>query len=90
MSAPDLDAYVEHFRTRVLQDALAEATASYWNRRAATFAAVGNARCDAIAAACRNRAAVALLRDEPVLCPTCGTPPSPWSCSCGRTLEEAS
>ncbi len=29
--------YIEHFRKRVLQDPLAEATAAYWRRRAATF-----------------------------------------------------
>lgn len=33
----DLTAYVEHFRARVLQDALNEATASYWLRRAEQF-----------------------------------------------------
>jgi hypothetical protein len=34
-----LDAYIAHFRARVLQDALTEATAAYWHRRAATFEA---------------------------------------------------
>lgn len=29
--------HVEHFRRRVLQDALNEATAAYWHRRAAAF-----------------------------------------------------
>jgi hypothetical protein len=29
--------HVEHFRARVVQDALAEATAGYWRRRAVTF-----------------------------------------------------
>ncbi len=33
----DLTEYVEHFRARVLQDALNEATASYWTRRAEAF-----------------------------------------------------
>lgn len=33
----DLTDYIEHFRRRVLQDALAEATANYWRRRAETF-----------------------------------------------------
>lgn len=28
---------LDHFRARVLQDALSEATAAYWRRRAATF-----------------------------------------------------
>lgn len=32
-----LDAYVERFRRRVVQDALAEATNTYWNRRADAF-----------------------------------------------------
>lgn len=31
--------YVEHFRARVLQDALTEATAAYWLRRARQFEA---------------------------------------------------
>lgn len=57
-------AYVEHFRFRVLQDAMAEGTATYWRRRAEQFAAVGNGRCDDIAAACRNRATVALLTGD--------------------------
>lgn len=61
--ARELSEYLEHFRARVLQDALNEATASHWRRRAATFAAVGNARCDEIAQACRNAAAVALMHD---------------------------
>lgn len=33
----DLAGYVEHFRARVLQDALNEATAAYWHRRADAF-----------------------------------------------------
>ncbi len=32
-----LDDYLEHFRARVLQDALNEATSAYWLRRAAQF-----------------------------------------------------
>lgn len=52
----DLAAYVEHFRARVLQDALNEALPSYWLRRAETFAAVGNTACDEIATACRAKA----------------------------------
>lgn len=56
--------YVEHFGKRVLQDALNEATASYWNRRAEQFEAVGNARCDAIALACRRKATIVMLRDS--------------------------
>lgn len=53
----DLAAYVEHFRARVLQDALSEAMPAYWSRRAEQFAAVGTPRCDEIATACRNAAA---------------------------------
>lgn len=36
---PGLSEYVEHFRARVLQDALNEATSSYWLRRADQFTA---------------------------------------------------
>jgi hypothetical protein len=86
---PDLTEYLEHFRKRVLQDAFAEATSSYWLRRSRAFAAVGTPACDEIAQACRNAAKMALLQDErgpeDVICPTCDTPTSPWSCSCGET-----
>ena len=51
MKLEDLPDVVEHFRKRVLQDALTEATAAYWNRRAEQFAAVGNERCDEVAKA---------------------------------------
>lgn len=37
MSGLELD--VDHFRTRVLQDALTQATSAYWLRRAATLEA---------------------------------------------------
>jgi len=63
MKVTDLAEYTAHFRYRVLQDALTEATAAYWTKRAEQFDAVGNARCDEIAQACRNRAAVALGGD---------------------------
>lgn len=53
--------HVAHFQWRVLVDALQEATAAYWERRAQAFEAVGNARCDAIAVNCRRHAQ--LLRD---------------------------
>lgn len=78
---------LERCAHRFLQDAFAEATASYWNRRAEQFAAVGNERCDRIAEACRKRAAMAVVQDElpRLLCPTCGTETSPWSCCCGET-----
>jgi hypothetical protein len=55
--------HVDHFRARVLQDAIAEATSSYWLRRSRAFAAVGTPACDEIAQACRNAASVALLQD---------------------------
>lgn len=35
----NLDEHTAHFRARVLQDALTEATRSYWLRRAETFEA---------------------------------------------------
>ncbi|WP_344004811.1 hypothetical protein [Nocardioides lentus] len=35
--AAEVDAYVAHFQARVVQDAMREATASYWRRRAQTF-----------------------------------------------------
>ena len=50
--------YVDHFRQRVLQDAIAEALPGYWRRRADTFAAVRNNRCDEVATACRRHAAL--------------------------------
>jgi len=33
----DLIEHIDHFQRRVIQDALADATATYWERRAATF-----------------------------------------------------
>ena len=39
MRLPDLTEHVEHFRQRVLADALQEATAAYWHRRAEAFEA---------------------------------------------------
>lgn len=39
MKLEDLGVHVEHFRYRVMQDALTEATAAYWRRRADLFAA---------------------------------------------------
>ena len=62
-----LTEYMDHFRARVLQDALTEATAAYWRRRADTFAAVGNERCDAVALACRQRAAVEEMGEHDVI-----------------------
>lgn len=60
MKLTDLPEHVDNFRRRVMADALQEATAAYWLRRAETFAAVGTAQCDEIAQACRNRAALML------------------------------
>ncbi len=60
----DLAAHIENFTRRVMQDALAEATAAYWLRRAKTFEAVGNPRCDEIAEACRHRATLGLGADD--------------------------
>lgn len=39
MKTEELTDYVENFRRRVLADALQEATANYWNRRAETLQA---------------------------------------------------
>lgn len=50
---------LDQFTHRLLQDALAEATAVYWQRRAATFDAVGTAAAAETAQACRNAAVVA-------------------------------
>lgn len=64
MSTARLVEDVAHFRRRVLQDALNEACAWYWLRRADDFNVVGTPECDEIAQACRNRAAVSLLGEE--------------------------
>jgi hypothetical protein len=50
-------------------DALLEGSARYWEKRAGDFAKVGTPKCDTIAQACRNKAALirmddALDRDE--------------------------
>ena len=52
---------VEHFRRRVLEDALNEACSAYWLRRADDFNVVGTPDCDEIATACRHRAELALI-----------------------------
>lgn len=72
---------IDAFQRRVLQDALAEATAIYWRRRADTFEwarprpgdyfgqatreqlAESDARCAAMARACRTRAAACEVDD---------------------------
>jgi hypothetical protein len=63
MSARNLVEHVEHFQHRVMQDALAEATAAHWEKRARDFDAVGTPEADETAQACRNRARVALDGD---------------------------
>jgi hypothetical protein len=52
---------VEHFRRRVLEDALNEACSAYCLRRAAAFAKVGTPACDEIALACRHKAELSLV-----------------------------
>ena len=61
-----LASHLEHFRLRVLQDALLEATSAYWLRRAIVFEKVGTRECDEIARACRNAASLALIQVEDV------------------------
>lgn len=85
MNADETVAYVDHFQRRVLQDAISNATSAYWERRARQFAAVGTRECNETAAACRNAAAFWADKLEQVICPVCGTPTSPWTCSCGET-----
>jgi len=88
MNLSELADYTEHFRTRVLADALQEAMSNYWLRRAHVFTEVGTEGCDEIARACRNKAALALGGDgipNAVICHVCDTPTSPWTCSCGTT-----
>ena len=63
MSTRQLVEHVEHVQHRVVQEALATATAAYWNRRAEDFQRVGTPECDEVAEACRNRARVALDGD---------------------------
>lgn len=49
---------------RLVQEAIAEATESYWLRRAADFSAVGTPACDEVAIACRRRASLAELTEH--------------------------
>ena len=62
-----LDGYLGNFARRVVEDAFNEATRSYWVRRAEAFEAVGNARGDAIALACRRHATICEFSDFDVL-----------------------
>jgi hypothetical protein len=52
---------VEQAAVRAIREALLEATAAHWRRRAAQFRAVGTPECDEIAQACENRARVSLF-----------------------------
>ena len=63
MKTRDLVKHVGHFQHRVVADALQEATAAYWRKRAEDFRQVGTAECDEVARACENRARVALDGD---------------------------
>lgn len=51
-----LHAHLTHFRRRVIEDALLEATSMYWLRRAETFLTVGTPTADATAVACQRHA----------------------------------
>lgn len=48
--------YMAHFRRRVIEDALLEATSAYWRHRADDFDTVGTPTADATAQACRSHA----------------------------------
>lgn len=56
--APSVTAHLEQIVLRIIQGAIDEAKPQHWLRRADTFAAVGNARCDADALACRRHARI--------------------------------
>lgn len=47
---------LDHFRYRVLQDALAETLPAYWQRRAVALQAVGTDQAAGAALACRRHA----------------------------------
>lgn len=64
-TAEALAEYIEQFRARVLQDALNEATGTYWQQRADAFDAVGTPAGDEIARACRARASLSPLPEAP-------------------------
>lgn len=48
--------HLTHFRRRVIEDALLEATAAYWLHRADDFDTVGTLTADQTALACRRHA----------------------------------
>lgn len=89
---------LDRLQHEVVREAVQRASVEHYIRRADELAAVGTARCTAMAQACRNRAllvhaeqhhdgdVLAALREGfSVTCPTCQTPTSPWTCSCGQT-----
>jgi hypothetical protein len=51
-----LRTHLTHFRRRVIEDALLEATTAYWLRRADDFTTVGTPAADETALACRRHA----------------------------------
>lgn len=53
---------IERLARLAIIDALLEGSARYWLKRAEDFDRVGNAKCDEIARACRNKAA--LIRND--------------------------
>jgi hypothetical protein len=57
----DWPVVVEQAAIRAIREALLEAQAVHWRRRAQTFREVGTPKCDEIALACENRARVSLL-----------------------------
>lgn len=58
MSTPSIVDHLDQIVLRIIQGAIDEAKPQHWLRRADTFAAVGNARCDADALACRRHARI--------------------------------
>lgn len=62
MALEDLPGHVEHFRIRVAQDALADATAAFWRRRAAEFRAAAPRPGDFLGRATRTELSEAWQR----------------------------
>jgi hypothetical protein len=57
----DWPAVVEQAAVRAIREALLEAQAQHWRRRARTFRAVGTVECDQVALACERAAELALV-----------------------------
>jgi len=82
---------LEQLLQRWLEDVMTEAEPLYWLRRADELSRIGTEWGDEAAQACRSKAAflqaerTGTLLPPVVTCPTCNTPTSPWSCSCGQT-----